>query len=254
MLKNFAQTLHGAYATATFVVIVLLLFCPLLIVAPTLPLRRTIGRLAVRTWTAVSFVPLRVRGLAHLPDEPCVVVCNHASYIDGLLLTATLPARFTFMVQHGAADWPYVGLIVRRMGASFVNRDSAREAARAARELIDRIRAGESIAIFPEGTFRRAPELLPFQPGAFLIAARAGVPVVPSVIRGTRRLLGEGQKMLRWSRIEIEFLSPQRARDDGRDAADALRDTVRAVMLRQTGEADGTPVRLDETAVPEIGE
>jgi 1-acyl-sn-glycerol-3-phosphate acyltransferase len=239
MFRKLLQTLYGVYAAATFVVLVLLLCCPLLIMAPTLPMRRAIGRFAVRAWCAASFIPFRIRGLSHIPAGPCIAICNHASYLDGILLTAALPSRFTFLVQHGAGDWPYVGLVIRRMGASLVNRTSARAAAQATREMLDRVAAGESFAIFPEGTFRRAPALLPFQAGAFVIASRAGVPVLPAVIQGSRTVFGEGQKMLRWQPIRIEFLAPIPSPSYSREAANALRDTARAVVLAHCGEADG---------------
>ncbi|WP_292997302.1 lysophospholipid acyltransferase family protein [Nevskia sp.] len=242
MLTTLLRKLHGAYAAAIFVVVVLMLFCPLLIVAPTLPMRRAIGRTAVRAWLLLSAIPFRVRGREQLPAEPVVVICNHASYLDGILLTAALPARFTFLVQHGAGEWPYIGLVLRRMGVCFVNRGSTREAAKATKELIDRIKAGESFAIFPEGTFRAAPLLLPFQSGAFLIAARAGVPVVPAVLTGTRRLLGEGRRLFTWSPVVIRFFEPLRASDESRAAADTLSAVSRAVILAHCGEGDGTSV------------
>ncbi|MGQ3056648.1 MAG: lysophospholipid acyltransferase family protein [Nevskia sp.] len=248
MLPTFFRKLHGVYAAAVFVIVVLLLFCPLLIVLPTLGARRATGRLAVRAWMHLSLMPFRVRGLQQLPDGPCIVICNHASYLDGILLTAALPPHFTFFVQHGAADWPYIGLILRRMGCQFVNRSSPREAAKATKTLIDRARAGESFAIFPEGTFRAAPVLLPFQSGAFLIAARAAVPVVPAVIRGSRALLGEGRRLFSWSAVDIDLFAPLSAHGDSREAADTLSVTARAVMLAHCGEADGSlpapPVRV----------
>lgn len=248
MLPNFLRKLHGVYAAAVFVVVVLLICCPLLIVMPTLGARRAIGRFAVRAWMALSLLPFRIRGREHLPAGPCIVICNHASYLDGLLLTAALPSRFTFLVQHGAGEWPYVGLVIRRMGVQFVNRSSARDAVKATKALIDGLKAGESFAIFPEGTFRAAPVLLPFQSGAFLIAARAGVPVVPSVIRGSRLLLGEGRKLFSWSPVEIECFAPLRASADSREAADTLSVTARAVILAHCGESDGgcvpPPVRV----------
>jgi 1-acyl-sn-glycerol-3-phosphate acyltransferase len=240
MLRSLLQKLYGLYAAAMFVVVVLLILCPLLIIAPTLPLRRTLGRLAVRVWAAASFLPFRIRGHAHIPDGTCIAICNHASYLDGILLTAALPSRFTFLVQHKAGEWPYVGLVIRRMGVRLVNRESARVAAQAARDLLDRVRDGESFAIFPEGTFRRAPELLPFQAGAFVIAARAGVPVLPCVVRGSRQVFGEGRKMLRWHPIDIQFLTPlPSTADNSREAAHALRDAARDIILRHTGDADG---------------
>jgi 1-acyl-sn-glycerol-3-phosphate acyltransferase len=232
------RTLLGLYSMAIFVVVLLLIFCPLLIVAPSLPLRRAIGRFGVRAWLALSFIPFRLRGLENLPPGPCIAVCNHASYLDGILVTAALPARFTFLVQHGAADWPYIGLIIKRMGVTFVNRGSVRAAALATRELIERIRAGESFTIFPEGTFRQQPALLPFHSGAFMVAARAGVPVVPLVLRGTRRLYGEYQKVFEWSPLTVEVLPAVAARGEDRQAVQDLRDAARAAILRHCGEAD----------------
>ncbi len=239
MLLTFFRKLLGIHSAMVFIVMVLGLFCPLLILAPTLAQRRAIGRMAVRSWLLLSFIPFRVKGLEHVPEEPAVVICNHASYLDGILLTAALPPHFTFFVQHGAADWPYIGLIVRRMGCSFVNRTSPREAAKATKALIDRIKAGESFAIFPEGTFRAAPVLLPFQSGAFVIAARAGAQVVPAVLRGSRTLLGEGRKLFTWAPIEIQCFPALKASNDSRAAADTLSAMARAVMLANCGEQDG---------------
>lgn len=221
-------------------VVVFVIFCPLIILLPTLSMRRWIGRLGVKVAMAAVGQPLRVRGLEHLPREPCIVVANHASYLDGLVLTAALPARFNFVVQDGAASWPYVGLVIRRMGVIFVNRTSAREGARQTRELIRTVQGGESLAVFPEGTFRKEAGLMTFRNGAFLMAAHANVPVVPAAIRGSRRMFGEGQKLPAWSPITIEIRAPLAPRGStDRDVVNALRDDARAEVLKICGEPDG---------------
>lgn len=212
----------------------LIVFCPLIILAPTLAMRRAIGRAGVKITMAACFAPLRVRGLERLPEGACIVVSNHASYLDGLVMTAALPPRFTFVVQDGAARWPYVGLVIRRMGVSFVNRSSARAGARQTRELISRLEAGESLTVFAEGTFTGPPGLLAFRKGAFLMAAKAGVPVAPAVIRGTRRFLGGDVHWLRHSRIEIEIFEPIAPQADFL----ATMQQARAVVLKHCGEAD----------------
>lgn len=246
MLKTIALKIYGGYAVLAFVVVVLLLFCPLLIVAPTLRLRRRIGRLTVRAWLLAMGVSFRVKGLEHLPATPCVVLCNHASYVDGIVLTSALPENFTFLVQHEAKHWPYVGLIIRRMGVAFVNRHAVMPAALSVRQMIRDVEAGASVAIFPEGSFRKDPGLLRFFGGAFTIATKTGVPVVPAVMRGSRRLLCDGETLPRPSAIEIEFFAPIGATGSGREDAAALCAEARAVMLRHCGEADcpqdsGTP-------------
>jgi 1-acyl-sn-glycerol-3-phosphate acyltransferase len=250
MLKIALARIYGAYAITAFVMVVLMLFCPLLIIAPTLSLRREIGRAAVRTWLAVIFVPFRVRGLQNLPPEPCIALCNHASYVDGILFTAALPSRFTFLVQHRAADWPYVGLIIRRMGVTFVNRESAAPAARAVLGLIRHARNGGSVAIFPEGTFRKEPGLLPFFGGAFLIAAKAGIPVMPAVMRGTRHFFAEGQKLPRWSSIDVEFLEPIAPLGMSTKDAEALGEAAHNVMRRHCGELDDAQTRIAAQNAP----
>lgn len=245
LIQRLLALVYGVYATLALALVILPLSL-LIIVAPTLQLRRAIGRAGVKLAMLVIGQPLRISGLEHLPTGPCVCVANHASYVDGLVLTAALPARFTFLVQNRAASWPLIGRTIARMGVSFVNRWSAREAALATRELLKRLQAGESFAIFAEGTFKPAPGLLAFHSGAFVIAAKAGVPVAPAVIRGTRQLYGEGSKLPRWSRLEIEILPAIAAESgairgtaaDTRHAANALRDRVRAVILARCGEPD----------------
>jgi 1-acyl-sn-glycerol-3-phosphate acyltransferase len=240
MLTRFVRALYGTYALSVWFVVMLVVFCPLIIVMPTLGMRRAVGRAGVKLAMAAIGQPLRVRGLHHIPQGPCVVVANHASYLDGLVLTAALPSRFNFVVQDGAATWPYVGLVIRRMGVIFVNRMSAREGARQTRDLIRRLQRGESLAVFPEGTFRKAPGLMTFRNGAFLVAAHSGVPVVPCGIRGTRKMLGEDQWLPAWSPVTIE-LHPALPAHQGtdREIVHALRDEARAAVLHICGEPDG---------------
>lgn len=233
-MKRIAELLYGCYALTVWAVMIFLLVCPLIVLGPTLAIRRAIGRAGVKLTMAACFAPLHVRGLNRLPDGPCVVVSNHASYLDGLVLTAALPARFTFVVQDGAEKWPYIGLVIRRMGVTFVNRSSAKAGALQTRALIRRLQEGESLTVFAEGTFKPEPGLLPFRKGAFLMAARAGVPVVPVAIRGTRRFLGEGRYWLRHSRIEIDVLPSLTASGD----AESLRDAARVAVLAACGEPD----------------
>lgn len=238
MLRLLLSRLYSFYAFAIFVVAIFILFCPLIILGPTLSIRRAIGRFGVKATLALMGVPFRVQGLERLPPGACIAVANHASYIDGLVLTAALPARYTFVVQDGAASWPFVGLVIKRMGVAFVSRTSAREGALQTRALIRRLQEGDSLTIFAEGTFQEDPGLLPFKNGAFLMAARAGVPVTPVGIRGTRQLFGGHSLLLHWSRVEIEIGTPLAPTGTEKEAALRLRDAVRAEVLKLCGEPD----------------
>lgn len=237
MLSRLFNFFYAPLSTLIFAVAVLPL-CGLIIIGPTLGIRRATGRIGVRLTLALMGVPFRVRGLQHLPTTPAIVISNHASYLDGLILTAALPAHYTFLVQDGAASWPLVGLTIRRMGVSFVNRAAPREAARQTREYIRSVQQGESLAIFAEGTFKAEPGLLPFKNGAFMMAVRAQVPVVPCVIRGSRRLWGGHNRLPRWSPIEVEILPPITPIGPHKEAELHLRDTVRTEILQRCGEPD----------------
>lgn len=237
MFSRLFNFFYAPLAALVFVVVVLP-FCVIIIITPTLTLRRIIGRFCVRFCLLCIGVPMRVRGMENLPAGHCIAVANHASYMDGLILTAALPTRFTFVVQDGAASWPIVGPTLRRMGVTFVNRSNPREGALQTRALIRRVQDGDSLAIFAEGTFKEEPGLMAFKNGTFMIAVRAGVPVVPMAIRGSRRLWGSGNKLPRWSFIDVEASAAIAPTGQDKAAETHLRNAVRAQVLAMCGEHD----------------
>lgn len=246
MLKRLLALVYTVVAVPVMVLVTLLV-CLAVIIGPTLAIRRETGRLGVRLMFASIGIPLIVRGRRHLPPGANLIVANHASYLDGLVLTAALPRRYSFVVQDGAASWPVVGLTLRRMGVLFVNRGSARSSAQLTRLMIRRLHNGEPLAIFAEGTFKEQPGLLPFKSGAFLMAARTQAPIVPAGIRGTRTVFGGGRRSLRWAPIVVEFAPALRA--SGEEAAQTLRQQTRAAVLALCGEADTQAGTADEPAL-----
>lgn len=242
-MKRLFDLIYAPFA-AVILVTVFFVVCLAVILGPTLRIRRAVGRGGVKLALVCIGAPLRVRGLQHLPPGAAIVVANHASYLDGLIMTAALPARYSFVVQDGAASWPLVGLTIRRMGVIFVNRGEARAGARTTRLLMRRLEAGEALAMFAEGTFKAESGLLAFKNGAFLMAARTQVPVVPAGIRGSRRLYGGGRLLPRWSPLEVEIQPPLYADGSDRDAALRLRDAARRQVLGLCGEPDLAPLAL----------
>jgi len=100
---------------------------------------------------------------------------------------------------------------------------------------------GRSLAFFPEGTFGPDPGLLRFHTGAFAAAERAGMPVVPLVIRGTRHCLPPETFLARPGRIEVQMLEPMQPHWGRTDGAAALRDAARAAILAALGEGTRVP-------------
>ena len=171
-IRAVARALYGCYAWLALLVIVVPT-CALLAVAPGVERRRSIARNASRLFFLVIGSPVRVEGSGLAAHYPCVVVANHASYLDGIILTAALPPGFTYLIKHQMATFPIAGFVLRRLGSAFVNRDDLLDRKRMARALVNLAVKGDALGFFPEGTFDAAPGLKPFQLGAFGAAVRA---------------------------------------------------------------------------------
>ncbi len=200
-----------------------------------------VNRLAARVILRLAGIELAVRGLDHLPRGPCVLVANHASYLDGIALFAAFPAHFSFVAKREFLDHPLARIYLRGLGVQFVERFAARQSVEDARRLAAPLKAGTSTALFPEGTFRRMPGLGSFHLGAFAAAVSAQVPVLPVAIRGTRAMLRAGQWLPRRGAIAVTVGSPVFPPSSAPDAFAAtvtLRDTARAHILAHCGEED----------------
>jgi 1-acyl-sn-glycerol-3-phosphate acyltransferase len=208
-------------------------------VTPGMARRRHLARAAARLLARAGGMLPRVEGLEHLEGEgPRIVVSNHQSYLDGVLLTAALPPRFAYVVKRELERAPLAGGFLRRLGTVFVERFDPAQGAGESRKVLDALRSGDSLVVFPEGTFRRYPGLLPFRMGAFLVAAETGVPVVPVTVRGTRSILRGDIFLPRRGAPEIVAGAPLQPAGAGWDAAVRLRDAARTGMLARCGEPD----------------
>ena len=216
---------YGIYAAAACAVCLLAGgFIALLL--PRLTWRRWMARWTLRAMFLLAAMPYRLHGTRHLPDSPCVVIANHRSYLDGLALIAALPPHFAAVIKHQMAEVLFVGWFLGRIGCRFVERESAILAGRDTRELLVALEGGESLAIFPEGTFSPDAGLLPFRDGAFFLAAKAGAPVIPAIIRGVRKILPEG-RFLPWPGV-LSVTLHDALEPDGEDRAAAARLRQRA--------------------------
>jgi 1-acyl-sn-glycerol-3-phosphate acyltransferase len=136
------------------------------------------------------FARIHVHGTSNVsPGRPYVYMANHASLIDTPALFAYLPYQFRIMAKRQLFWVPFMGWHLWTAGHFPIDRTDPRRTARSLRNVIDGVRGGKSLAVFPEGTRTPDGRLQEFKPGAFKIALRAGVPIVPVSIRGTFELL-----------------------------------------------------------------
>ena len=146
--------------------------------------RKSLGPLA-RLYLKMAGVHLDVRGVA-AHSGPGIVVCNHCSTLDALVLCAVWESPLTFMVAPWVSEHPGLKHLISRLGHVAVHRGDPEAAAAQEKELEEKLRKGEILAVFPEGGYEITPGLRPFALGAFQLAARTGVPIIPLALKGTR--------------------------------------------------------------------
>lgn len=199
------HVLYGSYALVSFFVcsVGALLGAALL---PGLSRRRRWVSAAARCWFMAAGIRVTRSGFSNIPPGHCVVVANHASYLDGVILQAYLPPRFSYVIKGEMQNVPLAGLLLRRIGSRFVDRFVATNSTRDARNLLKAASAGESLGVFPEGTFRPEAGLHKFRAGAFAAAIKGRLPVVPVVIRGSRHILPSRRILPRRGPLAVDAL------------------------------------------------
>ncbi|MFY0311325.1 AMP-binding protein [Leisingera sp. D0M16] len=232
----------GRYAFAGWWWSVLLLLAvfvwPLVVVLPVRRWRHTVVGGAIRTLFRLTGIRFGVERLSVVPERDIVIVANHASYLDGGVLSAAIDGPLTFVVTERFARQIVAGPFLRRLGAIFVA-DAPSGLREAEDAILAAVRAGERLVVFPEGRLRRMPGLLSFYPGAFHIAARAGVPVVPVTLAGTRSILRDSRQWFpRRAPVSVHVSDPMRAEAEDFAGALDLGKAVRAEILAHCQEPD----------------
>jgi 1-acyl-sn-glycerol-3-phosphate acyltransferase len=174
---------------------------------PSLRRRRVVAGTVGRVFLWLSGIPFTVQGLERLPKTPCVVVANHASYIDAIAIVAALPPDFAFVIKKEMVSVPLAGLLLRRLGSQFVERFDRHKGATDARRVLKLAASGQSLMFFPEGTFDETRQIGKFLGGAFTTAARAEMPVVAVAIHGTRAVMPPGGLSIHRLPIRVEVLA-----------------------------------------------
>jgi len=208
------------------------------IVVPSAERRHKIATWSSRMVFVLPRVEVRVTGMDNLPTDDCVVVANHASYIDGLLLKGYLPWRFNFVIKGEMRNVPLAHFVLRRSGAKFVERADIRGSARDARQIVKAALEGESLGFFPEGTFLEEPGIGRFHGGAFVAATKSEMPVVPVAIGGSRYVLPARRFLPRRGPLTIDILPAIAPGDPDFESSRGLAEAARQRILAVVDEPD----------------
>jgi 1-acyl-sn-glycerol-3-phosphate acyltransferase len=192
-------------------------------------------------------VKIRVEGVENVPPGVCVFVANHTSSADAPAVVGSIPRRIAILAKQSLFHIPIVGQAFRL--AHFVPVDRLdREAAIASIDkAVEELRRGTSFLIYPEGTRSNDGRLQAFKKGAFVMAIKAGVPIVPIACAGAHRVMEKRSLIIHPGEILVRFQPPIDASKYSFEQRDELSARVRA-LLAEALPADQRPLDLS-TAV-----
>jgi 1-acyl-sn-glycerol-3-phosphate acyltransferase len=237
-LRRAAHIAYGCYELVVFGVILF----PAWLFVLTIPARKAAGwitTVTLRTYLKLVGWHVRVEGRELLRENtPRMFVSNHASFVDVLVLMAALGTDYHFVAKSEVGSMPFIGTFLRNLGHFSFDRENPEARLRQAQQIEQALREGESVFVFPEGTFTAQAGLRDFHLGAFKTAVATGRPIVPVALAGTRRALRDGTVLPRRGNITITIcpaIVPQSGAPDWQEIV-RLRDAARETIGRYAGE------------------
>ena len=162
-----------------------------------------------RNWLRLTGVKVHVTGREHLdPKQPYVFVANHQSYLDAAPLFAFMGRRVGAIAKKELLNAPILGFGMGFVNVIAIDRSNRERAVETLKIATDRLRAGVSFMVCPEGTRAQPGEMLPFKKGAFHMAVQAGVPIVPIALKNSDVLMGKGTGEAWPGTIEMVMMPP----------------------------------------------
>lgn len=183
----------------------------------------------------VSGIPSKIYGLENLPkNETLILASNHQGAADILILLARIPVRFTFIVKKELLAVPFFGWYLKKAGYVGVDRGSRRGAVEMFSQALKRLKEGDNILIFPEGT--RSPDgmLQEFKRGSLLLAFKAGIRVLPIAITGSFDIMPKKSYILNPVPVKIKIGMPMslgKYNNDSNSASEDLHKIIQEMLL-----------------------
>ena len=189
------------------------------------------GHGGVLLGSALSGIKYRIAGAGNLPrDRAAVYCCNHQSNVDPPILYTVLHPRMHILYKHEIDRIPVLARAFRMGGFIPIDRSRKESAMRSIEAGARSLQAGNSFLIFPEGTRSETDEMLPFKKGGFIMAIKAGAPIVPVGIQGGRAAMRRGSTIIRPVTVSIRVGKPIETAHLTLDDRDALIARVRGAI------------------------
>lgn len=200
--------IRSAFVALSLAIVTIVLGLPLLLYAllsgQTGLLYRT-GVSAVLWVCRAAGLRTRVEGLENIPARTCLFAANHTSNADAPAIVGSIPRRIAILAKKSLFAIPIVGTAFRLAQFVPVDRANPERAAASIDVAAERMKQGLSFLIYPEGTRSPDGRLLPFRRGAFVLAIKAGVPVVPVACSGAHRVVAKNSFRIRPGEVVVRF-------------------------------------------------
>lgn len=181
-------------------------------------------------------IRVEVEGAENAPNEGSLILFNHMSFMDILVLYAYVPLSFRFGAKIELFSIPIFGYAMKRAGVLPIARNNRGQVLKIYEESIERVRKGESFALAPEGTRQPEPILGRFKQGPFIFAIQAQMPIVPVVLAGAHLIQGKGGVLINagaWKRtVYLKILPPISTKGLTLDDVITLKDKTYDEMLK----------------------
>jgi 1-acyl-sn-glycerol-3-phosphate acyltransferase len=178
----------------------------------------------------IAGIHIRVEGTEHIPPGVCVFASNHASNIDPVALVPNIPRRVALLAKKEVFSLPILSKALHLARLVPVDRADREAAAESVDIAVEYLKEGLSFLVYPEGTRSPDGHLLPFKKGTFVMAIRAGVPVVPVSLAGTQRLMRKGDWTLHPGEVIVRYGPPVDASEYSPDQREGLRQRVQDLV------------------------
>ena len=237
-LRRIVEVVYGCYALAIFGICLVPAWA-LVLIAPSRKTAAAMTTAIMRTYLFLAGWRIQVEGREHLQGAGAhMLVANHTSYVDVLVLIGALGLDYHFVAKEEVRSMPFFGTFLRKLGHFSFKREDPQARLNQANEIEDALRRGESVFVFPEGTFTAQPGVRQFHLGAFKAAIAAQRPIVPVALCGTRRVLRDGTWLPRLFPVKITICPPILPQSDASDWSEIVRvrDAARETIARYTAE------------------
>ena len=233
------MTIKNAIQLFLLALLTLVIGIPAILLGLLVPGRSRKGKIfrwVTKSYSAVALplfgVTLETRGLSRVDrGKPYVFMSNHVSHVDSPALALSIPHPLHWVFKKELSRIPVFGWVLLSLGQIMVDRADASQAREALASAASGLAGNNSVLIYPEGTRSKDGRLQPFKKGGFFIALRAGLPIVPVRVSGSRDIVPSGSLSIRPGNVVVELFDP--VPTDGMTEADipALMARVRDALL-----------------------